>query len=74
MTFENKIASTGIHYSRYIASWTKNIRRQLYGEKFREWLSKLGLTEEEQRDIYDQATNGKMELEFGVFPKHGLES
>ena len=73
MTWENKVANTGIHYSRYIASWTYNVRCKLYGSEFRKWLSKLGLTEEEQQDIYNLATNGKMELELGVFPRNGFK-
>ena len=66
--FENKKASNGVHYSRIIASWHKEaskygMRRFIYEDEFRKWLSTLNLTEEEQQDIYHLATNGKMELE-----------
>lgn len=66
--FINKIASNGVHYTRIIASWMKEassfgMKRYIYEDQFRRWLETLGLTEEEQYDIYYLATNGKMELE-----------
>ena len=66
--FVNRIASNKVHYSRIIASWTSEacsfgMKRFIYDDQFRRWLKTLGLTEEEQHDIYYLATNGKMELE-----------
>lgn len=60
--FENKVAKTGIHYSRYIASFAEaggNIR----SFAFAEWLEELGLDKEEILEIRNLAWNGKMELE-----------
>lgn len=58
--FENSISSQGIHYSRYIASWAivgGNVKR------LKDFLRRLGLPEEEIQEIYNLATNGKLELE-----------
>ena len=35
----------------------------MFGPEFKEWLRSLGLSEDEVHDIYEMATNGKMELE-----------
>jgi len=71
--FENKLTKNGgIHYSRYIVSWAKaapideNLRHStevFYGKEFRDWLRSEGCTEDEVRDIFEMATNGKLELE-----------
>lgn len=67
--FENELINN-IHKSRYIASWTKSggtlDRKGRW--LFKEWLRSLvingrNLTEEEIRQIYNYADNGKMELE-----------
>ena len=69
MDFKNKLTHNGIHYSRYIASWTKVCRRTdgrrllYFGSAFEEWLRSEGLTDEEVNDIQLMATNGKLELE-----------
>lgn len=70
MEFENKVTHNGIYYSRYIASWIKaggNFKRDretlLFGVQFKNWLRQTGCTEEEVKEIYWLATNGKLELE-----------
>ena len=58
----------GIHYSRIIASWTKN-GGNVYSKEFKEWLKSIKdydtderiLTDEQVSDIYNLATNGKLE-------------
>lgn len=64
--FENKLIS-GIHATRYIASWMKvggHFGRRDGGRfDFRDWLESLGLTEDEVRYIYNLADNGKLELQ-----------
>ena len=55
-------AYNGIYYSRYIASW-RMVGGPYYDETFREWLTSLGMPEDTVWEIYDMATNGKMELE-----------
>lgn len=67
--FENKIYEN-IHYSRFVASWL----RESHGEplwKMKSWLKTLNINgkpipEEIIREIYNYATNGKMELEASV--------
>ena len=70
MNFENKLTHNGIHYSRYIASWTKTLRRNhmrpWFGTLFQEWLKTQGLTVEEIDEITLLAGNGKLELEESV--------
>ena len=61
---ENKKAkNTGIHYSRYIASWERVGGFRVYDERFEEWLRLEGLTDDEIQDVREMATMGKMELE-----------
>lgn len=59
--WENKVWN-GVYYSRIIASW-RRVGGPYYDETFREWLSSLGLSDDEVWEVYDMATNGKMELE-----------
>lgn len=71
--FENgKVKATGIHYSRYIASW--NNVGGTYG--FEEWLESMSeITENERRDILEMQMNGKLELEINAkefIKKHKL--
>lgn len=65
--FENKITKQGIHYSRYIASYTKEAikaGRPVYRDELIEWLRLVGVEPEESIEIANLAGNGKMELEF----------
>ena len=72
MNFVNKLTHNGIHYSRYIASWTKvladmGLKPGFYGEAFEKWLrEEQGLTAEEISDIQILASNGKLELEESI--------
>lgn len=64
--FENKIFE-GIYYTRFIASYVK-VRGKIDPDEFRDWLKSLiingkKLSEDQVWDIYNLATNGKMELE-----------
>ena len=64
--WENKISSQGIHYSRYIASYMRELNdagKPFLRGIFMIWLRKIGLTDEEVREIEFLATNGKLELE-----------
>lgn len=66
--FENKRCNNGegIHYSRIIASWVvANEQRGFLfeGDYFKDWLRSLELPEEEVSDIYEMATNGRLECE-----------
>jgi hypothetical protein len=63
--FENKIFE-GIHYSRFIASWTNQVGIVDY--HFKDWLKSLTINgkvipEEVIEEIYELGTNGKLELE-----------
>lgn len=63
--FENRIIEN-IHMSRFVVSWVKEGGKLNY--EFKDWLKSLTingrkLTDDEIRDIYNFATNGKMELE-----------
>lgn len=66
--FENKyIARLDCHYSRIIASWYNaggtietSVRKSL---KFFEWMKTIGLTDDERKEIWYLATNGKLEFE-----------
>ena len=63
--FENK-KFNDIHATRYIVSWVRMGGKLRYGkdiEDFCNWLSSIGLSEEEVNYIELLATNGKMELE-----------
>ncbi len=71
MTFENKLTHNGIHYSRYIASWVKILRRNhmrpWFGSLFEQWLRETqGLNDDEVAEIILLAGNGKLELEESV--------
>ena len=66
--FKNKEINE-IHATRYIASWVRSGGGLYYGadiDKFSEWLSSLGLTDEDVAYIRTLATCGKMELEHSV--------
>ena len=72
--FENRMIE-GIYMSRFVASWINeggNFKRKFVDGQiivpFKEWLKTLTindrkLTDEEIYDIYNFATNGKLELE-----------
>lgn len=61
--FDNKkVAKTGIHYTRYIASW-RNVGGRFFDEEFEEWLMDEGCNETEIMEIRELAKCGKMELE-----------
>lgn len=63
MLENKKVAATGIHYSRYIASWI-NCGNQ-YG--FEDWLESMQeITADERRDIKEMWMNGKLELECNI--------
>ena len=62
--WENGIVGTTPYYSRVIASWTKvQPGRVYFGDKFKDWMRSIGIPEEDVQNIYQMATNGKMELE-----------
>ena len=66
--FENKkVKVSGIHYSRYIASWWRmgNSNYDLHGQ-FGDWLASVGCTEQEMAEIHELTTCGKMELEHNI--------
>ena len=66
--FENNYShNLKVHYSRYIASWINahggRYKRELF-EGFRHWLrDECKLTDDEIHDIWEMATNGKLELQ-----------
>jgi hypothetical protein len=67
--FENKQVE-GIYYSRFVASWM-NARGKIYPDTFKGWLRSLvingrHLTPGEVTDIYNLASNGKLELEMSA--------
>lgn len=63
MLENKKVKATGIHYSRYIASW-RNCGDK-YG--FEEWLETMPeITEDERRDIKEMYMCGKLELECNI--------
>lgn len=56
-----------IHYSRVIASWTKEYPGHVYfGSQFKDWLKDLGATEDQVSEIYEMATCGRLELEMSA--------
>lgn len=64
--WDNKISSQGIHYSRYGASYRKELEKlgmRFYWSEFIDWLIKIGLREDEVYDIANMAECGKLELE-----------
>lgn len=64
MGFENKTApGTDIHYSRFIASWLKGTKAKIDWEDFYNWLIMLGVDQHTAYEIFNLATNGKLELE-----------
>jgi len=60
--FENKTWN-GVHYSRYIASWVRVGGNIKDGDLFRKWLKSIGVPEDITWDIYNLASNGKLELQ-----------
>ena len=62
MDFQNK-EWNGIYYSRIIASWVRVGGSLKDGGKFRKWMKSIGIPEETVWDIYNLATNGKLELQ-----------
>ena len=65
--FENKITHNGIHYTRYIASWTKVGQKITRHGLFQKWLKEQEqLTDQEIYEITELALNGKLELEESV--------
>ena len=66
--FENKVYE-GIHYSRFVASFSK---KGVVNYKFRKWLEQLiingkPIPEDVIDEIYNYGTNGKLELETAAF-------
>lgn len=64
--FENALIK-GVHATRFIMSWVReggNLHWNGRGYKeFSDWLSSMGLNDEEIGTILEIARNGKMELE-----------
>lgn len=63
--FENR-QFEGIYYSRFVASWCKSGGKLNW--EFKEWLKQLVINKKKIpddtiREIYNYATNGKLELE-----------
>ena len=55
-----------IYYSRYIASWLNaggSLKTLVGRDLFKDWLKRIGVNENDIHDIYEMATNGKLELE-----------
>jgi hypothetical protein len=75
--FENKfIESCHTHYSRIIASWVKaggTFTHPWLFSEFAEWIRSLpvDITEEQIYEMYEMATNGK--LEFEILARRYLE-
>ena len=64
--FTNHIIDGYTYETRFIMSWIRAGGGLYYGEDiddFREWLSSLGLSNDDVRHIVFLATNGKLELE-----------
>lgn len=64
--WQNRFSSQGIRYSRYIASYVKEVAisgRRFYICEFSDWIKAIGLSDDEIRDIVHLADCGKMELE-----------
>ena len=66
--FENQLIE-GIYISRFVASWVNKGGKLDF--TFKEWLGTLvinerKLTNDEIKDIYNFATNGKLELEISA--------
>ena len=67
--FTNKQINGYTYATRFIASWLREGGELRYGkdvDNFVEWLSSLGLSEEDISDIKFLATNGKLELEYSA--------
>lgn len=67
---ENKKTANGVHYSRYIASWSRmgGQTDSFSGsiDDFDEWLKSLGLSDSDIDNISEMARNGKVELEMSA--------
>ena len=67
MAWENKVTPGYIHYSRYIASWTKvctNMGKPVrFYDDFENWLRSFNLPDEDVYNILEMARCGKLELE-----------
>lgn len=64
--WENRFSSQDIRYSRYIASYMKELSKagkRFYSDEFADWLLLIGLSSDEINDIVHLADCGKMELE-----------
>lgn len=67
--FTNNIINGYTYETRFIMSWIRAGGGLRYGEDiddFREWLSSLGLSEDDVSHIVFLATNGKLELEISA--------
>lgn len=63
MLDNKKVAATGVHYSRYIASWINC--GNPYG--FEDWLESMKeITDSERHDIMEMYMTGKLELELSI--------
>ena len=63
--FKNAVIKD-VHSSRYIASWLRAGGKLKTGKDvsdFKKWLKSLGLSDEEVRQVWYLATNGKLELQ-----------
>lgn len=65
MDFENKLDNEGIYYSRWIASWVNEGGTfDRHGKSmFKDWIHVLIDDEKIEKEIFNLATNGKLELE-----------
>ena len=67
--FENK-AVGAMFYSRFLASYLHVLTSQkkvFYPQEFKEWLEWTGeLTNEQVREMYEMATNGRLEAQISV--------
>ena len=74
--FDNALTENHrVHYSRYVVSWLKAVLEHkdiltacnsveiIFGNDFIDWLTSVGLTEDEIRFIRIIAMDGKLELE-----------
>lgn len=63
--FKNVVIN-GVHSSRFIASWLRAGGKLNTGKDvsdFKKWLKSLGLSDEDVRQVWYLATNGKLELQ-----------
>lgn len=64
--FKNRIIKNFTYESRFIASWINvggSLKTGSDRDNFREWLSSIGIGEDDANDILYLATNGKLEYE-----------